>query len=304
MTSPESLAASPVSRLSHVALRSPDVERMRTYYTEVIGLAAYDDGDGGVFLASGGLGPALELRRGSMAGIDHVGFELTASREEELLDRLRQQGVIVTSGTDTEPGIARIHDLADVEGNRLQLCVVDQDRAAAALAVTGIVPQKLGHIATRTTSAEAVTEFYEQALGFRWSDWMGDFFAFLRCNVDHHSVNFINASRPGQMHHFAFELEDVSHVSAACDALAARKVQLLWGPGRHGVGHNVFTYHKDPDGNVVELFCDLDRMASEELGYFEPRRWHTDRPQRPKHWIPDPDSANLWGPQAPEDFMS
>lgn len=294
----------PVTRLSHVALRTPDVEKMRTYYTDIIGLSAYDDGDGAVYLASGGLGPALELLPGSTPGIDHVGFEVSPAREDELLARLQQQGVEVTSRSDLEPGLPRIHEVTDVEGNRLQMCVVDQHRAPAVPAQSGIVPQKLGHVATRTSSAEAVTEFYETALGFRWSDWMGDFFAFLRCNVDHHSVNFINASRPGQMHHFAFELEDVSHVSAACDVLAARNVKLLWGPGRHGVGHNVFTYHKDPDGNVVELFCDLDRMASEELGYFEPRRWHTDRPQRPKHWIPDPDSANLWGPQAPEDFMS
>ena len=294
---------SPVTRLSHVALRSPDVEKMRTYYTEIIGLSSYDDGDGTVYLASGGRGPALELRSSTTAGIDHVGFEISAAKEEELLVRLKNQGVQVSTATDLEPGLSRIHDVIDVEGNHLQMCVVDDDRAPAALATSGIVPQKIGHVATRTSSAEAVTEFYETALGFRWSDWMGDFFAFLRCNVDHHSVNFINASRPGQMHHYAFELEDVSHVTAACDALAARNVQMLWGPGRHGIGHNVFTYHKDPDGNVVELFCDLDRMASEELGYFEPRKWHQDRPQRPKHWIPDPDSANLWGPQGPADFM-
>lgn len=297
--------SSPVTRLSHVALRTSDVERMRTYYTEIIGLSSYDDDDGNVFLASGGLGPALELRYDPhRTGIDHVGFELAAAGADDLLAHLTDQGVKVTTGTDLEPGISKLHNLVDVEGNRLQLCVLDQDRAAAAPATSGIVPQKLGHIATRTRSAKAVTDFYEAALGFRWSDWMGDFFAFLRCNVDHHSVNFLNAERPGEMHHYAFELQDISHVAAACDALAGRGVKMLWGPGRHGAGHNVFTYHKDPDGNVVELFCDLDRMAREDLGYFEPRPWHTDRPQRPKHWIPDPDSANLWGPQAPEGFMS
>lgn len=293
-----------VSRLSHIALRSPDVERMRTYYTEVIGLSAYDAGEGGIFLASGGRGPALELRPDPTAGVDHVGFEVAPESEDRLLHALTEQGIAFETRGDVEPGLSRVHDLTDVEGNLLQMCVLDQTREPAALASQGIVPQKLGHVATRTRNAEAVTNFYESALGFRWSDWMGDFFAFLRCNVDHHTVNFINASRPGQLHHFAFELEDASHVAAACDALASRKVQLLWGPGRHGIGHNIFTYHKDPDGNVVELFCDLDRMAGEELGYFEPRRWHTERPQRPKHWIPDPDSANLWGPQAPEGFMS
>jgi catechol-2,3-dioxygenase len=295
---------SPVTRLAHVALATPDVERLRTYYTDVIGLSAYDESDSRVYLASGGPGPALELRPAAQAALDHVGFELSAAHEEELLARLDAAGVDHAIASDAEPGYARLHTLTDPEGNRIQLGVVDTGRDPAPRATSGVVPNKLGHIAVRTTSAEAVVDFYESALGFRWSDWMGDFFAFLRCNADHHAVNFINASRPGDLHHFAFELTDGGRLLAAADTLAAHGVKLIWGPGRHGVGHNMFTYHLDPDGNVVELFCDLDRMASEELGYFEPRPWHEDTPQRPKRWVPDPSSANQWGPGPPEGFQS
>ena len=34
---------------------------------------------------------------------------------------------------------------------------------------------------------------------------------------------------------------------------------------------------------------------NEELGYFEPRPWHRDRPQRPKVWAKDPNASNYWG---------
>jgi catechol 2,3-dioxygenase-like lactoylglutathione lyase family enzyme len=294
---------SPITRLSHVALRTPDVERLRTYYTDVLGLSAYDEADGVVHLASGGHGPALELRPGEV-GLDHVGFELAAEREEELLARLTDARVTYTTATDAEPGLARVYELVDPEGNRLQAAVVDTTRPTAERARGGVAPNKLGHVASRTVSAERVTAFYETALGFRWSDWMGDFFVFLRCNADHHTVNFINASRPGKLHHLAFEVTDASRLLAAADLLAAHGVKLIWGPGRHGVGHNMFTYHRDPDGNIVELFCDLDRMADEQLGYFEPRPWHEDTPQRPKRWVPDPSSANQWGPGPPEGFQS
>ena len=63
------------------------------------------------------------------------------------------------------------------------------------------------------------------------------------------------------------------------------------GPGRHGCGHNIFAYHRDPDGQIVELFGELDRMQ-EDLGYFEPRMWHRDRPQVPKVWPADPAASN------------
>ena len=31
----------------------------------------------------------------------------------------------------------------------------------------------------------------------------------------------------------------------------------------------------------VEFFCEMDQMKDEKLGYFDPRPWHQDRPQRP-----------------------
>jgi hypothetical protein len=39
-------------------------------------------------------------------------------------------------------------------------------------------------------------------------------------------------------------------------------------------------------------------MHDEELGYFEPRPWHQDRPQRPKVWGDDtpPCSERMVGP--------
>ena len=87
----------------------------------------------------------------------------------------------------------------------------------------------------------------------------------------------------------------------ACDHLSLHGYKLLWGPGRHGIGHNLFTYHRAPNGLITELFAQLDQM-NEELGYFEPRPWHRDRPQRPKVWTPDPNAANYWGVGAPEEM--
>jgi hypothetical protein len=48
---------------------------------------------------------------------------------------------------------------------------------------------------------------------------------------------------------------------------------------------------------VIEFFCEMDQMHDEELGFFEPRPWHQDRPQRPKVWGDDT-PANWWGPMS------
>ena len=114
----------------------------------------------------------------------------------------------------------------------------------------------------------------------------------MRCGFEHHAINFARGT-DARLHHMAFELRDASHMQQACDLLGRRKIPLLWGPVRHGPGHNIATYHRDPDGYLIELFYDMDRMADEELGYFEPRPWHRDRPQRPKTWIGLP--RDIWG---------
>ena len=76
--------------------------------------------------------------------------------------------------------------------------------------------------------------------------------------------------------------------------LARNDIHLVWGPIRHLVGHNVAAYHRNPDDQRVEIFAEMDIMRDEELGYFEPRPWHQDFPQRPKVWPADTLRA-YWG---------
>ena len=81
----------------------------------------------------------------------------------------------------------------------------------------GVGPLKLGHVAFIVDDAKKITEFYTKVLGFRVSDWVEDFFSFLRCGPDHHTVNFLTGKKT-QMHHIAFEVKDfaTSRTPASC----------------------------------------------------------------------------------------
>ena len=115
-----------------------------------------------------------------------------------------------------------------------------------------ITPFKLGHVAFNVVGVQKITDFYCEVLGFRVSDWFADFFSFLRCGPDHHTINLLDSQRV-KLNHMAFELRDWSHLQSACDYLSKNGYPLIWGPGRHGPGHNLFAYHKNPDGHIVEL---------------------------------------------------
>jgi len=155
------------------------------------------------------------------------------------------------------------------------------------------VALKLGHVAYRVNDVQQVVKFYADVLGFRVSDWRDETFAFLRCGPDHHTVNFVVDEIP-QLHHIAFEVKDWAEIQRACEWLAKNNIHLVWGPGRHIIGHNIAIYHRNADKVRVEFFCEMDLMKDEALGYFDPRPWHQDRPQRPKVWGPDT-LRNYWG---------
>jgi catechol 2,3-dioxygenase-like lactoylglutathione lyase family enzyme len=152
---------------------------------------------------------------------------------------------------------------------------------------------KLGHVAYRVLDVQKIVKFYTDVLGFRVSDWRGNFFVFMRCNTDHHTLNFIIDEKP-QLAHIAFEVVDWAEIRKACDYLAHNKVQLVWGPGRHIIGHNVAIYHRNPDLVRVEIFTEMDQMKDEELGYFDPRPWHQEFPLYPKMHGPET-LRNYWG---------
>ena len=296
-----------ITRLAHVGLRTARPQEMEQYLTEALGLwVVRRDADGTTHLTGNGAGAFIELIPGETAGLDHVALELAPGADvDAVAHALRGREIAVeVGGADTDPGSQLDMRIRDPEGNLIQLVVPDGTMSQAPEAGPGIRPLKIGHVATRVRAVRPVESFYLDALGFRWSDSIGEDFTFLRCNADHHVVNFLRAERPGDVHHIAFELSDFLHTQRAMDRLAECGVPLIWGPGRHGPGHNLFTYHLDPEGRIIELYAGLDRMSHEDQGYFDPRPWQTDRPQRPKVWDPASlSSANRWGVAPPDSFM-
>jgi catechol 2,3-dioxygenase-like lactoylglutathione lyase family enzyme len=240
------------------------------------------------------------LRKGANAQCARVGFQIAPDADLGAFEKqVAAHGIKTERKKDPEPSIADMVVFADPKGTIMEVFKRDAF-SHQKFTEKGIVPHKLGHVAFHVTDVKHTTKFYCDVLGFRESDWMGDFFSFLRCGPDHHTINLMQT---GSNRHFhtAFELRDWAHMQTACDFLSRHGYKLLWGPGRHGIGHNLFAYHRAPNGLITETFAELDRM-NEELGYFEPRPWHRDNPQRPKVWAKDSSASNLWGIMPPDEM--
>ena len=285
-----------VKRVGHSTLSTPDLERMVDYFTRIVGLTLVAREKNRAVLATKAGLEAIVLERGGAAAAPRLSFQIAPGSDlGDVAARLKKAGIKSERRSDITPGIGKVLAFADPKGTTLEI-FADCRFAPHDTTLAGVMPLKFGHIAYQCPDVQGVVKFYCDTLGFRVSDWRSDFFAFLRCSRDHHSVNFLRDANTA-INHIAFEVRDWSDIRRGCDFLANNDIKLTWGPIRHIIGHNISIYHKNPDGIVVEFFCELDQMHDEELGFFEPRPWHQDRPQRPKVWGDDK-PANWWGPMA------
>jgi catechol 2,3-dioxygenase-like lactoylglutathione lyase family enzyme len=281
-----------VKRLRHVSFASPNVEAQLDYYQSIIGLAVIGRDDRRIILGTESDELTLVLEHGAASRLTAIAYEVAPVLDlSDLQKSLASLNIKSEVRSDTAPGIPKTLVFNDPDGLQIEL-FSRWDFCKPVEPIRGLAVAKLGHVALYTPDPERAAKFFGDLLGFRVSDRIEENFVFLRCGPEHHAMNFARGAE-ARIHHLAFELRDASHMHQACDLLGRNKFQILWGPVRHGPGHNVAVYHHNPDRCLIELYYSMDLMLDEELGYFEPRPWHRDRPQRPKTWVGLP--RDVWG---------
>jgi catechol-2,3-dioxygenase len=275
------------ARLSHIGLRVPDPPEVANFYGRVLGLRVAETGpDGLVRLGCGAGFHALELSNGE--GFGHLGLELPDGAALRALERrLREHGVPLTAQS-LDGAHPEVLGFEDADGNRIEA----HTPGLAARAPVGLAaqapagsrcPVRIHHVTLGTAQLEAQLEFYEDVMGFRVSDRIGNAFAWLRCNHEHHTVALVEADAAG-LDHYAYEILSWGELKDWCDHLAALHVALQWGPGRHGPGNNIFVMFDDSAGNRIELSCEMEHFW-DDLAEYPPRVWRA-----------EPSTINLWGP--------
>ena len=282
-----------VRRLAHATLSTPDLDKQVEYWTQIVGLNVVARDAKRAVLATMFGQEAVVLEKGEHADLTRIAFQVAPGSDfADIGATLDKAGVTHELRSDVTPGVKKALTFTDPKGTVVEL-FAEYGFHPAASATAGVNPLKLGHVASRVTDVAKVAKFYDEVLGFRVSDWVGDHFVFMRCSVDHHTVNFVHYDTP-RLHHVAFEVKDWSEVQRSVEILARNKIPLVWGPLRHIVGHNIAAYHRNGDDLRVEFYCEMDLMYDETLGYWQPRPWHEEMPLRPRRW-PKDTWRSAWG---------
>lgn len=279
-----------ISAIGHVALQVSDVDACVRHATSLLGLREVERTSDAVFLTEGRPHHSLEYRKGERTALDHIGLEVATSAElETLAGRLASERVTVISERVTEPGLVAALRFVGPGGHVYEVYSAAREMQPKYVP-RGVRPRRFGHITVTTGDTKELRSFWERVLGFRLSDDVGNgILTFMRCNADHHGLAM--AKGPEGIHHFAFEVANIAELARLGDLLDEQGQSFIWGPGRHGAGENIFTYHYDPAGTIVEYYTDMLRIYNEAS--YRPGSWD----------ISDRRFANMWGAGVPDGFI-
>ena len=139
-----------------------------------------------------------------------------------------------------------------------------------------IQARKLGHVVLKVRDARKSRDFYVKTLGLKVShENLERGLVFLSFGTEHHDLALFQLAsddppgpaQPG-LHHMAWQLPNFDELRAAHRELIAIGV-----PVESTVEHNVTRsmYFLDPDGNRVELYCDMVDNGFEAMRTLGPR---------------------------------
>jgi catechol 2,3-dioxygenase len=281
-----------ITRASHVELAVTDLDASARFYCEVVGLVVSDRDSDVVYLR--GLEEAchhsLVLRRTDGASeCARLGFRVFLDEHLAVLERALRELDRPVEWADP-PFQGQTLRTSDPAGVPLEFCatMAVEPRLVTAFSVhRGGSAQRLDHFQLLVPEVRRSCEFF-MGFGFRLSEFLTPddenlIAVFLQRKGNPHDIVLFQGDGP-RFHHVAFTTPDTHTLIRACDVAGELGYgpRVERGPGRHGPGHALYVYMRDPDGHRVELFTThYQAMDIED----EPRRWD----------VTDPSFGTPWG---------
>lgn len=242
------------SYLHHIALASDQPEKLADFYAATLDMEV--EQTGAQEWCCTGRDRRVVFLHGEPKTLAYAGF---ACRDADALADLRDRATSENLSIEAAPGPYFGQDafaVRDPDGNRIAFGLSENSQPTR----QGM-PGPLQHLAFATFDAIALEDFYHRRLGFAVSDRVlredALTTSFLRSNHEHHTVACFKATRSGIDHH-SYEGGEWDTIRDWADHFAGLGIPLVWGPGRHGPGNNLFIFIEDPDGNRIEISAELE----------------------------------------------
>ena len=273
-----------VTEIRYVGYATPEFDAECSFYAEKWGLDGVPSDDGMAYFKAKGAPEhhVVRLRKAKNRRIDVIALATDSRADVDTLHhRVAESGAkIINAPQDLiSPGGGYGFRFFSPDGLPFEIsCGVALGSAAPVERWDG-VPVKISHFVLHSPDHKALTQWFIDVLGFKLSDWLGDFMSFLRCNSAHHRLAILPG--PPCLNHVAYDMEGIDGMMRGIHRLKQKDTDVRWGPGRHTAGNNTFSYFVTPAGFAVEYTSELEEV--------DDATWEA------KVHVPTPTTMDQWG---------
>ena len=255
-----------VTEIRYVGYGVPDLAAERLFYAKKWGLREVAERDGMVYFAAEGSDElfVVRLRPSADRRIDVIALATDSRPDVDALhDKVVAAGCRIVFAPRPLDGLGGGYGFRffNPDGLPFEISAEVERGTSRELKRWEGIPQKISHIVLHSPDHKAAVQFFVDVLGFKLSDWLGDFMAFLRCNQWHHRVAFLPG--PPCFNHVAYDMLSVDDMMRGISRLKKAEIDIKWGPGRHTAGNNTFSYFVTPNGFAVEYTSELEAVDFE-----------------------------------------
>lgn len=250
-----------VTEIRYVGYAVPEFDAEKAFYADVWGLEQVPSEDGMVYFKARGADEhhVVRLRQSETKRVDVIALAADSRADvDALYDKVTAAGcnTISAPGEQISPGGGYGFRFFSPDGLPFEISSDVARGDCHELDRWEAVPVKISHIVLHSPDHVAMVKFFVDVLGFKISDWLGDFMCFLRCNNAHHRLAILPG--PPCLNHVAYDVLSVDDMMRGISRLKKAGTDILWGPGRHTAGNNTFSYFTTPNGFAVEYTSDLE----------------------------------------------
>lgn len=273
-----------VTEIRYVGYGVKDIAAEALFYEDVWGLEPISTSDGMKWFKAKGHDEhhVVRLRQADENRIDVVALAADSRSDvESLYQKVAQSGgrIVHQPRNLTTPGGGYGFRFFIPEGIQFEISSDVTRSQVDDIGHWDGVPVKISHIVFHAPDHQAFVKWFVDVLGFKLSDWLGDFMAFLRCNSAHHRIAVLPG--PPCLNHVAYDMTGVDGMMRGAHRLKVKGTPIQWGPGRHTAGNNAFSYFVTPGGFAVEYTAELEEVDFET--------------HQPKVYTPAPLVMDQWG---------
>ena len=302
-----------IAHLAHAEVITPKPQQSAAFYKNILGLEESGRSGRSVYFRGWGefFHHSLQLTEGPVPMIAHTGWRTEGPKElDACVKRLEAAGYGIgwQKATIGHGPAYQFH----APGGQLHEVFWESERYVPPAELAPKVPNRPQQYLTRGAGARRIdhvtfntddpfrdAKWFQDTLGFRFMEFAKldhanvVVTAFVSSTPMSHDLGLVldAVDRTGRLsgvkgraNHLAFWVDTREDVLRAADLYVEAGLTIEYGPGKHGVGENLFLYVREPGGMRVELFSGGYMLYAPDIFPFE--------------WKVSQGALNVWNPES------